>query len=116
MLPQKTTFMHASTRFNYGYCFTVVPAQKTACFACFFPTDHAREVSTGVVPVNILATQIAGTLGATEVIKCIMDYHDTLMGHKKVRFSSLFLSEEFGTEKQARRKKCPVCTPIYAAY
>jgi molybdopterin/thiamine biosynthesis adenylyltransferase len=115
-LKTQLPYVHASAQFNYGYCFTVVPAWKTACFACYFPTDHTRVVSTGAVPVNVLATQISGSLGANEVIKYLVGYHDTLMVNRKMRFSSLFLSEEFGVEKQARRKRCPVCAPIYASY
>lgn len=29
-------FVHASAQFSYGYVFSVVPADQTACFACFF--------------------------------------------------------------------------------
>lgn len=107
-------FVHASAQFNYGYCFTVIPAQQSACFACYFPTDHTREATTGAVPVNVLATQISGSLGAAEVIKYLMGHTASLQVNKKLCFSSLFLSEQFSTEVQPRREDCPVCAPIYA--
>ncbi len=112
-LENKKPYTHASAQYNYGYVFSVVPEDKTACFACFFPTDHTREVSTGAVPVSVLATELSGTLGAVEVLKWFLGYRDRMLVNKKLRFSSLLLSEEFSYEEQKRRRNCPVCSKIY---
>ncbi|MDR2337728.1 MAG: HesA/MoeB/ThiF family protein [Deltaproteobacteria bacterium] len=106
-------FVHASAQFNYGYVFTVVPKLKTACYACFYPNDIQRKESTGAVPVNVLSVQIAGTLGATEVLKYFIGYEDNLIINRKLTFSSLFLSENFSTIKQSRRHHCPICSRYY---
>lgn len=106
-------FTHASAQFNYGYVFSIVPALKTACFACFFPTDYSRAQHTGPVPVSVLATSIAGTLGAAEVLKWFMGYHSSMLLNKRLCFSSLLLSSEFIVENQHRRPKCPVCSRYY---
>tara|TARA_B110000003_G_scaffold276220_1_gene321574 strand:- start:2649 stop:3410 length:762 start_codon:yes stop_codon:yes gene_type:complete len=112
-LDTKKPYVHASAQFNYGYAFSVLPEKKSACFACFFPNEHTREVHTGAVPVNVLAVQIAGTLGATEVLKYFLGYKDKLIINKRIAFSSLFLSQEFEYIKQKRLKDCPVCSKYY---
>jgi len=112
-LDSGTPYTHASAQFNYGYCFTVVPKLKTACFACFFPNDYKRIKSTGAVPVSALSTQIAGSIGANEVIKYLIGYQKNLLTNKMLRFSSLFLSEKFSIEKQKRDKDCPICSKYY---
>ncbi len=61
-LATRKPFTHVSAQFNYGYVFSVVPSQRTACFACFFPEDHTRREHTGPVPVSVLSTSIAGSL------------------------------------------------------
>lgn len=106
-------FTHASAQFSYGYVFTVVPAEKTSCFACFFPNDHTREIHTGAVPVNVLSTSTAGSLGAAEVFKWFLGYHDQLNKNRRLCFSSLLLSGEFEFEYQERRKECPICSKYY---
>jgi len=108
-LSTKKPFTHASAQFNYGYIFSVVPRLKTACFACFFPTDHSRIQHTGPVPVSVLATSVVGTLGAAEVLKYFMGYHESMFLNKRLCFSSLLISSEFTIEKQDRRPECPVC-------
>lgn len=114
-LSTKKPFTHASAQFSYGYVFSVIPDKKTACFACFFPTDHTREIHTGPVPVNVLPTSIAGTLGASEVFKWFMGYKDRMFTNKRLCFSSLILSTEFIYEVQHRRKDCPVCSNYYSS-
>lgn len=106
-------FVHASAQFGYGYVFSVVPALKTACFACFFPTDHTRKEHTGPVPVNVLATSVAGTLGAAEVLKWFMGYRESMLFNKRLCFSSLLMSGEFVLELQKRIPDCPVCSRYY---
>ncbi len=106
-------FTHASAQFSYGYVFSVAPALKTACFACFFPTDHTRQEHTGPVPVNVLATSVAGSLGAAEVLKWFMGYRDSMFLNKRLCFSSLLLSGEFALETQERIPDCPVCSRYY---
>lgn len=107
-------FVHASAQFNYGYVFSVVPELKTACFACFFPADHSRQEHTGPVPVSVLATSIAGSLGAAEVLKWFMGYKDSMFLNRRLCFSSLLLSSDFGVEQQERLSFCPVCSQYYA--
>jgi len=106
-------FVHASAQFNYGYVFSVVPQEKTACFACYFPNDHKRRKSTGAVPVSILSTQLAGTLGAAEVFKWLLGYRRNMIVNKRLCFSSLLLSENFEYVRQKRRTNCPVCSKIF---
>lgn len=106
-------FVHASAQFSYGYVFSVIPKHKTACFACFFPNDYKRRGSTGPVPVNILSTQLAGTLGAVEVFKWFLDYKNKMIANRKLCFSSLLLSEEFEYIEQKRRLNCAVCSKYY---
>ena len=106
-------FTHASAQFNYGYVFSVVPKLKTACFACFFPEDHSRAEHTGPVPVSVLATSVAGSLGAAEVIKWFTGHQQSMLVNRRVCFSSLLLSGEFTFETQKRRRSCPVCSRFY---
>jgi adenylyltransferase/sulfurtransferase len=106
-------FVHASAQFNYGYVFSVIPQDETACFACFFPEDHTRTEHTGPVPVSVLSTSIAGSLGAAEVIKYALGYKDRMYVNKRLCFSSLILSGEFTVENTPRNPSCSVCAPIY---
>lgn len=103
-------FTHASAQFSYGYVFSVIPSEATACFACFFPDDHSRVEHTGAVPVNVLSTSVAGSLGAAEVFKWFLGYSDNMMKNRRLCFSSLLLSGEFFYDGQIRRKDCPVCS------
>ncbi len=112
-LSSEKPFVHASAQFNYGYVFSVVPTLKTACFACFFPEDHTRKEHTGAVPVSVLATSVAGSLGAAEVAKWFMGYQDNMLLNRRLCFSSLLLSGEFIIETQERRNDCPVCSKRY---
>lgn len=109
-LSKNKPYTHASAQFNYGYVFSVVPALKTACFACFFRNDHSRKEHTGPVPISVLATSVAGSLGAAEVLKWFMGYHGSMLLNRRLCFSSLLLSNEFIIEKQVRRADCPVCS------
>ncbi len=106
-------FTHASAQFNYGYVFSVIPSLKTACFACFFPSDHTRRDHTGPVPVSVLPTSIAGTLGAAEVLKWFMGHRDKMYVNRRLCFSSLLLSGEFTVEMRERNPDCPVCSAHY---
>lgn len=106
-------YTHASTQFNYGYVFSVIPKKRTACFACYFPKDYSRKTSTGPVPVSVLSTQLAGTLGAAEVFKWLLGYKDTMIVNRRLCFSSLLLSEKFDYIKQKRRKNCPICSKFF---
>lgn len=114
-LSSNKPFTHASAQFNYGYVFSVIPKNKTACFACFFPDDHLRAQTTGPVPVSVLSTSIAGSLGATEVLKWFLGYENQMLVNKRICFSSLLLSGEFRIEKRQRRKRCPVCSRYYSS-
>jgi adenylyltransferase/sulfurtransferase len=109
----KKPFVHASAQFNYGYAFSVIPDERTACFACFFPNDHTRKISTGAVPVSVLSTQIAGTLGAAEVFKWFLGYKNKMIVNRRLCFSSLLLSENFEYLQQKRRPNCPICRKYY---
>lgn len=112
-LHESKPFVHASAQFCYGYVFSVIPDDKTACFACFFPDDHTRAVHTGAVPVCSLATSIAGSLGAAEVLKWYLGYKDRMIVNKRLCFSSLLLSEEFIYIPQERICDCPICSKHY---
>lgn len=112
-LSTKKPFTHASAQFSYGYVFSVVPDTGSACFACYFPNDHTRTVHTGPVPVNVLSTSLAGTLGACEVFKWFMGYKDRMFVNRRLCFSSLLLSSEFTYEEQPRRKNCKICSKYY---
>jgi molybdopterin/thiamine biosynthesis adenylyltransferase len=71
----RTPMVHASAQYGYGYILTTLPGE-TACFRCAFPdlpADHG-----GSVPVFGVATGIAGSLGAGEVIKLITGSGDTV--------------------------------------
>lgn len=106
-------FVHASAQFNYGYVFSVVPSLETACFACFFPNDHTRQEHTGPVPISVLATSVAGSLGAAEVLKWFMGYQESMFLNRRLCFSSLLLSAEFTVETRSRLHDCPVCSRYY---
>jgi len=112
-LSKQIPFTHASAQFNYGYVFSVIPMLKTACFACFFPKDHSRNETTGPVPVSVLSTSIAGSLGASEVLKWFMGYHDSMFVNRRLCFSSLLLSSEFTVKEQSRNPGCPICARYY---
>ncbi len=112
-LATNTPFTHASAQFGYGYAFSVIPELKTSCFACLFPDDYIRSEHTGPVPVNVLATSVAGTLGAAEVLKWFMGYRENMLINKRLCFSSLLLSEEFTLEEVERDVNCPVCSKYY---
>lgn len=105
--------VHSSAQFSYGYVFSVVPDFKTACFACVFPTDYTRDKTTGPVPVNVLSTSVAGSLGAAEVFKWFMGYKDKMVINQKKCFNSLLLSGDFETEIHSRNLNCPVCSKYY---
>lgn len=112
-LSSNKPFTHTSAQFNYGYVFSVIPPFKSACFACFFPKDHSRQKHTGPVPVSVLSTSIAGSLGAAEVLKWFMGYRESMFFNKRLCFSSLLLSGEFTIETQKRHFNCPVCSRYY---
>lgn len=112
-LKTKKPMVHASAQFSYGYVFSMLPKKKTACFACLFPTDHTRSIHTGAVPVWVCPVQIAGSLGAVEVIKYFLGYEDNMTVNKQLTFSSLLLSEEFDYKKVPRNKNCPICSKFY---
>ncbi len=112
-LARGVPFVHASAQFSYGYVCSVVPARQTACFACYFPHDYERAEHTGPVPVNVLATSVAGTLGAAEVLKYLMGNVESMFLNRRLCFSSLLLSGEFVVEDTPRRPDCPVCSKWY---
>lgn len=60
--------VHASAQYAYGYVLTVLPS-RTACFECAFPDLPVGHG--GSVPVLGVATGIAGSLGAGEVVKVV---------------------------------------------
>ncbi len=79
--------IHPSAQFSYGYVLSVIPKLKTACFACYFPDDHTRKEHTGPVPVNVLSTSVAGSLGAAEVIKYLLDHIESMSINEPVNNS-----------------------------
>ena len=82
---------HCSAQFSYGYVFSVVPSQKISMLSSF-PRDHTRAEHTGAVPVNVLSTSIAGSLGAAEVFKWFLGYRENMIVNRKKYFNSLILS------------------------
>lgn len=112
-LKNNKPMVHSSAQFSYGYVFSVIPDLRTACFACVFPNDYIREQTMGSVPVNVLSTSIAGSLGAAEVFKWFMGYKDTMVVNKKRCFHSLILSGDFEDELCSRNLDCPVCAKYY---
>jgi len=109
-LRQGKPMVHASAQFSYGYVFSMIPAKKSACFACLFPDDHSRVEHTGPVPVNVLSTSLAGSLGAAEVFKWFLGYQDAMYFNKRMTFSSLLLSGVFNVDEVARREDCEYCS------
>jgi molybdopterin-synthase adenylyltransferase len=107
-------YTHCSAQYSYGYVFSVVPAWQTACFSCYYPQEWARTADVGPVPVNVLATQLAGTLGATEILRYLLGHHDPMHVNRRLAFSSLLLSGDFELLPQLRRPDC-VCASIYAS-
>lgn len=112
-LAQQKPMVHASAQFSYGYVFSMIPKEKTACFACLFPDNHLRAEHTGPVPVNVLSTSIAGTLGAAEVLKWFLGYSDRMHTNERLVFSSLLMSGEFSVETVERHPHCAVCSQYY---
>ncbi|EOV0103113.1 TPA: HesA/MoeB/ThiF family protein [Vibrio vulnificus] len=112
-LETKKPMVHCSAQFSYGYLFSMIPEDKTACFACVFPKDHVREEHTGAVPVNVLSTSISGSLGAAEVLKWFMGYRNNMVVNRKHYFNSLLLSGDFESEIIPRNPDCPVCSKYY---
>lgn len=68
--------VHASAQYGYGYVLTVLPGH-TACFRCAFPDLPPGHG--GSTPVVGVATGIAGSLGAGEVIKLAADVGDLVV-------------------------------------
>ncbi len=112
-LKTKKPMVHASAQFSYGYVFSMLPKKKTACFACLFPKNHTRTKHTGAVPIWVCPVQIAGSLGAVEVIKYFLGYEKNMVVNKQLVFSSLLLSEKFEYISIPRKKNCPVCSKYY---
>jgi molybdopterin/thiamine biosynthesis adenylyltransferase len=100
--------VHASAQYNYGYCLTVIPSEKTSCFDCIFPDLPERE-GLGSVPVMGISTGIAGTLGACEVIKIITGTGKT-MTNGFLTFSGFQSRFEFFSIK--RNPRCKTCGNI----
>lgn len=112
-LKTKKPMVHASAQFSYGYVFSMLPEKKSACFACLFPNDHTRKEHTGAVPVWVAPVQIAGSLGAVEVLKYFLGYKDNMIINKQLAFSSLLLSEKFEYIDVPKNKDCSVCKKYY---
>ncbi len=109
-LKTKKPMVHASAQFSYGYVFSMLPEKKSSCFACLFPEDHKREIHTGAVPVWAVPVQIAGSLGAAEVIKYFLGYKNNMVINKQLAFSSILLSEKFEYIPVPRKESCPICS------
>src|SRR6185503_1832073 len=105
-------YSHCSAQYSYGYVFSVVPAWRTACFTCFYPGEWAMQEAVGPVPVNVLSVQLAGTLGAAEILRYLLGHHDAMHVNRRLAFSSLLLSGRFELLPQPRRADC-VCAGYY---
>ena len=105
--------VHASAQFSYGYVFSMLPARESACFACLFPDDYSRSEHTGPVPVNVLATSVAGTLGAAEVFKWFLGHEEKMYVNRRMTFSSLLLSGIFEVDVVPRKPDCVCCAHYY---
>lgn len=68
-LNTRKPMVHPSAQYNYGYVLSVIPFE-TACFDCVFPDLPTGRG--GSVPVVGIATGLAGTLGAGEVLKLVL--------------------------------------------
>ncbi|MBC8947353.1 HesA/MoeB/ThiF family protein [Xenorhabdus indica] len=112
-LKNNIVMVHCSAQFSYGYVTTLLPKEKTACFACIFPNDHTRTEHTGAVPVNVLSTSIAGSLGAAEVLKWFLGYRDNMTVNSKLTFNSLIINKGFEFENIERNPTCPICSKYY---
>ena len=112
-LSSEKPMVHCSAQFSYGYVFSMIPRQRTACFACAFPNDRERKTSTGPVPVNGLSTMLAGTLGAAEVFKWFLGYEDFMSINRKKCFNSLLMVGDFEDEECPRNPSCSVCSIHY---
>lgn len=112
-LESKIPMVHCSAQFSYGYVFSVIPQNATACFACIFPDDHQRQEHTGPVPVNVLSTALAGTLGAAEVIKWLIGDRSKMYVNGKRFFDSLVINNTIGFEPTNRNPSCKVCSKYY---
>ena len=66
-------FIHTSAMYNFGHVFTYVPGVSDVCFACIFPDQEPGM--TGAVPSFGVATGVAGTLGASQVINYFLGNH-----------------------------------------
>jgi molybdopterin/thiamine biosynthesis adenylyltransferase len=113
-LKTKKPMLHCSAQFSYGYLFSMIPEEKTACFACLFPEDHTRQEHTGPVPVNVLSTAVAGSLGAAEVFKWYLGYKENMVVNKKWYFNSLLLNSKFEEEQCERNLTCLVCSRYHS--
>lgn len=109
-LRRNKPMVHASAQFSYGYVFSMLPSRNSACFACLFPRDHSRVEHTGPVPVNVLSTSVAGTLGAAEVFKWFLGYEEKMYFNKRLTFSSLLLSGVFSVDEVAKKRECEYCS------
>lgn len=112
-LKNNKPMLHCSAQFSYGYIFSLIPEKQTACFACVFPNDYTRRESTGAVPVNVLSTSIAGSLGAAEVFKWFLGYKENMIVNKMFYFNSLLLNTSFEADSYPRLKNCSVCSKYY---
>jgi adenylyltransferase/sulfurtransferase len=95
--------VHASAQYGYGYVLTYLPG-KTSCFLCAFP--DLPEGHGGSVPVWGVATGIAGSLGAGEVVKLAADAGNPITGGY-LAFSAF--QGKFDFIPVERKTACPSC-------
>lgn len=105
-LASGTPMVHPSAQYNYGYVLTVLPG-ASACFHCVFPDLPPGRG--GSVPVIGIATGLAGTLGAGEVLKLVT-------GHGRPFVDGFLTFSAFQGDFQfvpaPRRPDCPHCGQI----
>jgi adenylyltransferase/sulfurtransferase len=99
-------FVHASAQYAFGYVCSVIPSKGTACLRCILQVDGGIRTTGGPVPVAGIATGIAGTLGAAEVIKYGLGRLDNMEVNRRLCFSSLLGEVEFMRIHATSRPGC----------
>lgn len=94
-IEKKVPLVHASAHFAFGYVCSVIPMAGTMCLRCILKNEGGLRTSGGPVPVAGVATNIAGTLGAAEVLKYGLGRQSSMEVNRRLCFSSLLGEVEF---------------------